>query len=64
MAGGEFNGDGEEGEGHIYSAKSQNAWLTTEFVDSPSSVIVNRSVLAHVTVSGKGLLSLTGSKDV
>lgn len=28
MASGEFSGDGEEGEGHIYSTENQNAWLS------------------------------------
>lgn len=33
MAAGEFSGDGEEGEGHIYSTGSQRAWLGPEFSD-------------------------------
>lgn len=28
VASGEFSGDGEEGEGHIYSTENQNAWLS------------------------------------
>lgn len=50
MAGGEFSGDDEEGEGHIYSTENQNAWLSTKFVDSPSSLIVAYSLAAHVIV--------------
>lgn len=34
MAGGEFSGDDEEGEGRVYRTESQNTWLSTEFGDS------------------------------
>lgn len=33
MSGGEFSGDDEEGEGHIYSTEDQYAWLDAGFGD-------------------------------
>lgn len=49
VAGGEFSGDDEEGEGHIYSTESQNAWLSTGFADlcPQLCLMFNCSVFTH-----------------
>lgn len=41
VAGGEFSGDDEEGEGHIYSTESQNTWLSTGCAQPPPQALSN-----------------------
>lgn len=69
MAGGEFNGDDEEGEGHIYSAESPKRMAEYRVCWPPPSALSNRSVSTHMIVDDllsydrKGL-SILGSKNI
>lgn len=48
VAGGEFSGDDEEGEGCIYITERQNAWLSTEFTGpSPKHCLIFNCSAPH-----------------
>lgn len=47
VAAGEFSGDDEEGEGHIYSTGNHCAWLGSEFGDPCTPLSIIHPLFSH-----------------